>query len=169
MRSLICRWLRLEFVTALGLALVPASALFAQAVSTQPVSTQTTLSVTPLANGVSQAVVNVTSADGQPGTGVVNLEDGGRLLAQTQLNASGQATVTLTLAAGDNSLTAVYLGDSAHQASTSVARDVQTEVTAGTPAFQVGVSAVSPTTLPMTLTAGQSGTVQVTLTPVNNS
>lgn len=165
MRSFVRRWLRLEFVSALGLALVPATAVFAQAISTQ-----TTLSVSSLASGASQAVVTVTGADGQPGTGVINIEDSGRILAQTQLSATGQASIPLTLTSGDNSLTAVYLGDSAHQASTSVAHDVaQPQVTGGTPSYQVGVSAVSPSTLPMTLTPGQSGSVTVTLTPVNNA
>jgi hypothetical protein len=166
-RSFVRRPLRLEllrfgFVSALGLALVPA--VFAQAVSTQ-----TTLSVTSLESGTSQAVVNVTDADGQPGAGVVNIEESGRILAQTQLNASGQASVPLTLTSGDHSLTGVYLGDTTHQASTSVVSDLQTQVTGGTPTFQVGVTPVSPSTLPLTLTAGQSGTVQVTLTPVNNA
>ncbi len=166
-RSLVCRPLRLEllrfaFTTALVLALAPA--VFAQAVSTR-----TTLAVTPLANGASQVAVNVTDADGKPATGVIDIEEGGHLLAQTQLNSSGQASVPVTLAAGDHTLTAVYLGDAAHQASSSVARNVQTQVTGGTPTFQVGVTAVSPSTLPMTLTAGQSGTVQVTVTPVNNA
>lgn len=169
MRSFVRRWLRLrllrlEFVSALALAFVPAAAVLAQTVSTQ-----TTLSVTPLASGASQVIVDVTGADGQPGTGVINIEDDGHVLAQTQLNASGQASVPVTLTAGDHTLTAVYLGDTAHQASTSVARNVQPQVTGGTPNFQVGVSPVSPTTLPMTLTAGQSGTAMVTLTPVNNA
>lgn len=167
MRSFLRRCLRLESVSALGLVL--AAAVFAPAVSAQTVSTQTHLTVTPLENGQSQVVVNVTDADGQPISGVINIEDDGRVLAQTQLNTNGQASLPLMLTAGDQSLTAVYLGDSAHQASTSVARDVQPQVVAGTPSFQVGVSAVSPTSLPMTLTAGQSGTAQVTLTPVNNA
>lgn len=162
-RGLRLKLMRLEFVSALLLALMPAAAVVAQAASTQ-----TNLSVTSLANGASQVVVDVTGADGQPGTGVINIEDGGRVLAQTQLNASGHASVPVTLTAGDHALTAVYLGDTAHQASTSVARNVQTQVT-GTPNFQVGVSPVSPTTLPMTLTAGQSGTAMITITPVNNA
>ncbi len=166
-RSFVRRPLRLEllrfaFATALVLALAPA--VFAQAVSTR-----TNLAVTPLANGASQVTVNVTGADGKPATGVIDIEESGHLLAQTQLSAAGQASVPVTLAAGDHTLTAVYPGDAAHQASTSVAHNVQTQVTGGTPTFQVGVSAVSPSTLPMTLTAGQSGTVQVTLTPVNNA
>jgi hypothetical protein len=103
-----------------------------------------------------------------PARGVVSLEEGSRILAQAALNSVGQANAALSLAAGAHALRAVYLGDATHQASVSQASQVHTEV-AATPNFQISVAAVAPATLPLTLTAGQAGTLNVTVIPVNNS
>lgn len=169
---MIRRGLRLEFVA--GLALAAAGLLAAGlpvAVHGQQLPTQTTLSVAPAGNGSSTATIQVIGADGQPAHGVVSLEDGNHVLSQSQLSTEGQAAAAFTLPAGSHSLRAVYAGDSAHQASLSDAAQVHTEAasTGSTPGFQLQVSAVTPPTLPMTLSAGQTGTVTVTLVPVNNA
>lgn len=175
MTGLIRRSVRLEWICGLGIALLsplaPAAAAHAQDAAVVP--TQTTLRVD--AHGLAgasktSATVSVYGADGQPAGGVVNFEDGNRVLAEAALNADGEATAPLTLPVGSHSLRAVYVGDTAHQASASNSTQVQTQATGGgTPSFQVTVTPVSPTTLPMTLTAGTSGTLTVTVTPVNNS
>ena len=163
MRGIFRRSQRLHLVVALGLALaVPA--LPAATANAQNLSTETELTVA----GAGAAYVTVTSADGLPARGVVNIEEGSRILAQAALNNVGQANAALSLSAGAHPLRAVYLGDATHQASVSVSSQVHTEVTT-TPNFQIAVAAVAPATLPLTLTAGQAGTLNVTVTPVNNS
>jgi hypothetical protein len=108
--------------------------------------------------------VTVTGEDGKPAAGVVTLEDGGKPLAGAALNASGQAEVTLDLAAGTHTLRAVYAGDAAHAGSSSATAQVTADATTGTPDFQIAVNPAS-----MTLTQGQSGTAVVSLTPVDAS
>lgn len=169
------RILRLEWIGGLGAALlvpmVPAAAAHAQAAAAQVLPTRTTLNLDARGmDGASQttATANVTDVDGEPASGVVNFDDGNRQLAETVLNADGQASATLTLPAGSHGLRAVYVGDAVHQASASVSTQVQTNASA-TPGFQLSLAAVAPSTLPMTLTAGTSGSATVTVTPVNNS
>jgi hypothetical protein len=108
--------------------------------------------------------VSVMGEDGKPAVGAVTLEDGGKPLAGVKLNADGQAEIALNLAAGTHTVSAVYAGDAAHAGSSSDDVQVRAEATSGTPDFQV---AVSPAT--MTLTQGQSGTVTISLTPVDSS
>lgn len=164
------RVLRLEWMCGLGLAvllpMVPAAAR-AQAVATE---TSLKLDAAGLA-GASQttATVSVTDANGQPASGVVNFVDGNRELAEAELNAAGQATANLTLPSGSHNLQAVYVGDAAHEASTSVSTEVKTQAsTSPSPGYQLSLTPVSPSTLPMTLTAGATGSATVTVTPVNN-
>lgn len=177
------RGARLQWMCGLGIALVAAfafparvraqnSAATAQQAPAQTTPTQTTLDVgaAGMAGAVqTSATASVYGADGQPAKGIVNFEDGSRLLAQTTLNADGGATARLTLLVGDHALRAVYLGDAAHQSSVSDATQVQTLATGSAPGFQVSLTPVSPSTLPMTLTPGNSGSVTVTVTPVNNA
>jgi hypothetical protein len=105
----------------------------------------------------------VTGEDGRPITGAVTLEDGGKPMAGAALSAAGQAEITVDLAAGTHTLSAVYAGDAAHAGSRSAAAQVTAEAT-GTPDFQVAVNPAS-----MTLTQGQNGEAVVSLTPVNSS
>lgn len=166
------RGLRLEYFAGLALlaALLPAAAVHAQDASAQVLPTQTTLSVTQAANGSSTATIQVIGANGLPVSGVVSLEEGNRILSQAQLNGQGQANASFRLPAGVHTLQASYAGDAGHQASLSDATQVHTEVAVGsTPGFQLSVAPVTPPTLPMTLTAGQTGSVTVTLIPVNNA
>ena len=159
------RVLRLEYVAGIALLAMGLGPVTARA---QGVATATTLHVQAAQGGEAQAAIAVTGADEQPVGGVVNILDGNRQLAQVALNAEGQATAKLLLPGGDHALSAVYLGDGAHRASTSAATPLQTSDST-TPGFTLGVTAVSPATLPMTLTAGQTGSLNVTVTPVNNS
>lgn len=169
------RIVRLEWIFGLGIALflpmTQGAAAHAQADATV-LPTQTTLKLDARGlAGASQttATVSVFGADGQPATGVVNFDDGNRQLAEAVLK-SGEATAVLTLASGAHSLRAVYAGDVAHAASASDNTQVQTLATSSTtPGFQLSLAAVSPSSLPMTLTAGNSGTVTVTVAPVNNA
>ena len=152
-------------------AFAMATAVLPVAAFAQDVSTATTLRVeTRSQNGQTQATANiaVTGADGLPANGVVSIEDGSRLLAQAALDNTGQAKPAFTLAGGNHALRAVYTGDATHQGSTSPAAEVQADASA-TPNFQVSLAPISPTALPMSLTAGQSGSLIVTVTPEDNT
>ncbi|HZB89219.1 MAG TPA: Ig-like domain-containing protein [Terracidiphilus sp.] len=156
---------RLELVAGLGIALaLPALGFSAEA--TRSLGTETTLaSQTQDVNGRTQAALTVTvqGEDGQPATGVVTIEDNGKPLAGVALNDQGLATTVLTLMPGDHSLKAAYAGDAAHRASASEATPVAA-VTGATPGFSVGAAPAA-----LTLTQGQSGSVTVSITPVNAS
>lgn len=163
MRGMNCRGLRLELVAGLGIALaMPALGLAAEI--PQGLATQTTLSaVTRDLGGRTQATVavTVTGADGLPATGAVSLRDHGAELAGIALNAEGQANTVLTLPAGSHLLRAVYVGDATHLASNSLVSGVQALANT-TPGFGVTIAPVT-----LSLTAGQSGTVVTSITPVN--
>jgi len=159
------RGLRLEWVTglALTLAVLPARA--------QQMASETTLNVeTRDAGGRTQATasVAVTGADGLPASGVVSIDDGSRQLAQVALDSEGKAAAVIALAAGEHTLRAVYMGDASHRASTSATSDV-TGASSGAPSFTLSLSAVAPSTLPLKVTAGDAGTVAVTITPQDNA
>lgn len=129
-----------------------------------PQATQTTLSAeTHDQGGRTQATVSVavTGEDGLPAKGAVVIEDGNTPLAGAALNVDGKAQVVVGLASGSHALRAVYQGDSSHQQSTSQLSAVSAQTTA-TPDFQISVSPAS-----LTLTAGESGTVTASVTPVN--
>jgi hypothetical protein len=161
------RKLRLQGIALLSFALAALPA----ASSTQAIGTFTTLNVaTSDQNGRTQASirVNVTGDDGQPASGVVAIEDGTLTRAEAALDTSGQAQSTVTLSGGDHLLRAVYLGDEAHSGSKSPVSEAS-GITSDQPGFDVSIAAVSPTTLPMTLTAGQTGTALITVTPENNA
>jgi hypothetical protein len=169
-RGIFCRGPRLErfsihtLVAGLSIALAfPALAMGVE--PAQGVTTQTTLSVETHdqeSKSVVSAAVVVTGDDGLPASGAVAIEEHGKHLAGAALDADGKATLSLSLPAGHHSLRAVYFGDASHQGSISPFAMAQT---AAAPDFAVTVAGVSPTTLPLTLTAGQSGTVAVTVTP----
>ena len=160
--GIVCRSLRLKLVAGLGIALaMPALALAAQSLPTQATMTAQTRDQ----SGRTQAtvLVNVNGEDGLPATGGVAISDHGTQLAGAALNAQGQASIMLALAAGDHSLTAVYTGDATHQPSVSPVAQVQGQAST-TPNFLVSVA---PATL--SLTAGQTGTIIASVTPQNSS
>lgn len=147
----------------MALLTVPALAMGTE--PAQDLMTQTTLSVDTVDQGgksVVSAAVVVTGDDGLPASGAVAIEEHGKHLAGAALNNDGKATLSISLPAGHHSLRAVYFGDANHKESAS---PLATAQTAAAPDFAVTVAPVAPTTLPLTLTAGQSGTVAVTVTP----
>ena len=161
-----CRNLRLDVVTALLAVLAPLPAAAAALISSQ-----TSLTVqTSESAGRTQATaaITVTGADGLPAAGVVSLMDGNRQLAQSVLNSEGKADPVVSLAGGEHALQAVYSGDATHTASTSVSTSA-TGQTSSTPNFTLSLAAVAPSTLPLSLSPGQSGTIAVTITPEDNS
>lgn len=161
MTSFFCRGMRLSKFAALGMALaIPALA------AAHPQASQTTLTAETLdRNGSTQATVSVTVAgeDGLPASGAVVIEDQGKELAGSALNSEGKAQIVVGLLPGQHSLRAVYAGDAAHLGSQSDLAGVRAQ-TASTPDFQISVSPAS-----ITLTAGQSGNVTASITPVNAS
>ena len=165
MRGIFGRGWRLELAAGLGLALVlPMVAAAAENAAAQP--SQTTLSIETRDNaGRTRAALalSVTGEDGSPANGAIAIEDEGRQIAATVLDAEGRATFALDLGAGDHDLRAVYLGDKSHHGSQSVDARVHAEA-GSTPDFSIGVS---PATL--TLQVGQSGSVAALLKPENNA
>jgi hypothetical protein len=164
------RSLRLSLVAGLGMALTFAAGTRGLAQSaTSGISTETSLAVTQSEQGGQTravAQVSVTGADGMPATGSIAILEGSKELAGVVLNATGQATSQLTLPGGVHNLRAVYSGDATHGASSSSLSTVQ--VTASTtPSFTLSLMPVAPSALPLVLTAGDAGTINVTIVPVN--
>ncbi len=129
-----------------------------------PQATQTSLSAeTRDLNGRTQAMLSVTVAgeSGQPVSGTVVIVDRGNALAGGVLDAQGKAQVRVDLLPGAHSLRAIYTGDDAHRASASEAASVNAQAGAS-PDFTVSVSPGS-----LSLTAGESGSATVSVTPVN--
>ena len=169
MRGLNCRYLRLDLVAGLGFAL--ALAVLPAAAAAQQIATHTTLTVeTSEQAGHTQATatVAVTAADGLPASGVVVIEDGDLELAEAALNAQGVASSVFSLPAGDHDLRAVFVGDASHLSSAS-ATSYATAQASSTPSFTLSLAPVAPSTLPLTLTAGKSGTIAVTVIPEDNA
>jgi hypothetical protein len=161
---------RLESVAGLGVAVL-ALALLPASAQAQQIVTHTTLAVETSEQGghtQASARVAVTSADGLPASGAVIIEDGNRQLAEAALNADGEATPVLSLAGGDHALRAVYAGDATHLTSASASSDVSGQ-TSSTPNFALTLAPVAPSTLPLTLKAGQAGTIAVTIVPEDNA
>lgn len=168
-RGLNCRYLRLDLVAGLGFAV--ALAVLPAAAVAQQIATHTTLAVeTGEQAGHTQATatVAVTAADGLPVSGVVVIEDGDLELAEAALNAQGVASSVFSLPAGDHDLRAVFVGDASHLSSAS-ATSYATAQASSTPSFTLSLAPVAPSTLPLTLTAGKSGTIAVTVIPEDNA
>ena len=160
------RSLRLKLVAALGAAL--ALPLLATAAS---ITTHTSLTLSANnagAEGKTAVTVSVNGADGVPASGPVAIMEGNQELAGAVLDSAGQATVQLTLTPGAHNLSAVYAGDTTHLGSFSP-NDTALVGGTGAPGFSLSLSPVSPSAFPMTLTAGAAGTLNVTVTPVNQS
>lgn len=168
-----CRKLRLHWVAACGiaLALFPAVRAFGLTTTSTLLSAQTTTQACPTSGfttTLTTLTVAVTGAGGVP-SGTVNIFDNASAspvqIASATLNGSGQATLSLYLSNGSHTLQAVYAGSSTYATSSSTyaSAAISTQCTAD---FAVSVSNISPATSgAMTLTAGQSGTATVTVTP----
>jgi Bacterial Ig-like domain (group 3) len=162
-RSIFCRLERLSRFAAVGVAAV-AGVLMLPAFAAAQQATQTSLSAeTRDTNGRTQATLSITvvGEDGQPVSGPVVIQDGKKQLAGAALNAEGKAQISVGLLPGDHDLRAVFTGDSEHRASSSETSAVSA-ATGATPDFTISVSPAA-----LTLTAGQSGTVTASVTPVN--
>jgi hypothetical protein len=142
-----------------------ASAAFGQA--SAAVATSTTLTASPAtdASGKTVFTVHVSSVpQAADDRGNVTLEETGShgqltSLGSAFVDADGNASLTISaLPAGTHSVRAVYSGTESFAASASEAADVTAEATA--PEFSL---TATPTTL--NLTAGNQGTVAVTITP----
>lgn len=161
MRGFICRGVRLERIVAACIALaMPAWA----SAATQATQTRLSTEVHDQ-SGRTQAALSVAVAgeDGLPATGSLTIEDQGKPLAGTALKSDGTAQITVDLAPGSHDLRAVYAGDAVHAASASDPSAVSAQ-SSSTPDFNI---AVNPTSL--SLTAGQTGDVTATVTPLNAS
>ena len=165
MRGLNLEWVAALPVAALGLALAgPAWAAGPQAAMQ---STATTLSAeTRSQNGrtVTVVAVAVKGEDAALPTGAVVIQEDSRQLAGAALSAEGRARLELTLPPGEHNLVAVYTGDASHQPSASSVSGIRAQANASAADFQISVAPGS-----LSLTAGQSGSAVVSLTPINAS
>lgn len=147
--------------TALALALAAGFS----AVACAQTQTHTTLTAETRDQGSQSTEVfsiSVAGEDGQPVTGAIRLTENGKDVAGAALNAESQATITLNgLAAGDHTLTAIYVGDGAHAASASQTVTLH-PLTAATPDFSI---ALAPAAL--SVKAGSNATSVMTVLPVN--
>ena len=160
MRFLWGRGVRPKIVAGVVFALaLPVAGVAAEAA--KGLATETML--TAETHGLNQIElrVSVTGADGLPAHGAVVFADQGKPVAGVALDAEGSATEVLSATPGDHSLTASYAGDATHAGSVSEARPVAA-VTGSAPGFSIAVAPAS-----LSLTAGQSGTVVASVTPVN--
>src|SRR5215472_3040719 len=125
-----------------------------------PAATTTSLAISPNPAAFGSAVnfnVAVAAQSGAP-TGTVTINDGANALAQFSLSAGAGSYSTSSLAAGSHSLTAVYSGDGAYQASTSSSATLTIS--------PVGAS-IAPTTS-TTVSAGGSVSANVSITAASN-
>jgi hypothetical protein len=162
-RGLIRRALRFDF--CFGIAAIIALAL--PAAASQPgVRTFTQMSVsTHEAGGVtlSDFTVHVVSADGEPLTGAVILQDGDKQIAGAALT-DGQAAFTQTLPNGTHVITALYVGDLLHQPSASTPQKLHAlPQQIINPSYAIALNPAS-----LSLTAGDAGDSVITITPSNN-
>jgi hypothetical protein len=168
-----CRKLRLQWVAGwvIALALFPAVRAFGLTTTSTTLSAQTSTQACPTSGStttLTTLTITVTGAGGVP-AGTVNIFDNASAspvqIASATLSATGQATVSLYLNNGSHTLQAVYAGSSTYatSGSTYASASISTQCTAS---FAVSVSNLTPSTSStMTLTAGQSGTAVVTVTP----
>jgi hypothetical protein len=174
----ICRKLRLHWVVGCGiaLALFPAVRAFGLTATSTSLSAQATTQACPttgLTTTLTTLTIGVTGSGGVP-SGTVNIFDNASAspvqIASAALNTSGQASVSLYLTNNSSSTTphtlqAVYAGNSTYATSGSSFTSVSISLQCNTQ-FAVSVSNLTPSTSgTMTLTAGQSGTAVVTVTP----
>ena len=180
MRGIFCRSLRLELVAGLSITLA-ASTLAVVAAHAQSVNTTTTLTAQPgatatcstpnLSVALTDIAVVVAGNAGVP-VGTVSIMDGtgsaAVQLASASLDSSGHANFVFYLADGNHSLSAVYAGNSTFAASDSTPVSVpitsQCDSSFVVTASNLGPSATSASAL--TLTAGQTGTGTITVTPL---
>lgn len=166
MRGLKGRGVRLAAIAGLNMMLGVALAMPAKAAN-GPQGTHTTVAAqTRVVNGHTVAMVDVgvTGEDSGAASGAVVLSENGKQLAGATLSGEGRARIELTLPAGEHNLTATYQGDTTHAASVSDGAVVRAQAASATPDFQISAAPAS-----LSLTAGQSGSSVISVTPVNAS
>ena len=132
----------------------------------QGTGTVTTLSAGPSTVSPEEPVtltarVATTGPTGGTPTGVVTFADDGTSLGTGQLDASGTATTTATLADGRHSLTASYTGGSGFDASVSASTTVD--------AVQAGDTTTALTTSTPSVVVGSSESLAVAVAPADGS
>ncbi len=154
----------LLWLAAVALLAVGSGSLGAEtpAIATQ---TQLTSNVAHTATGTRASfVVHVSPESGDANaSGVVTLVDGTRDIGSAVLNADGEATLSVAgLPAGEHSIHALYRGTDNLAGSVSADAQVVAEAAGTVPTFSI-----VPATTTLTVSQGTTGTVQLTLTPVN--
>jgi hypothetical protein len=143
----------------LSVSFLPTGSSTAQTAKTTLVvnqaTTTTTLTAINAANSTVTLSAVVASVDGGAVTGSVQFLDGSTSLSTVTMNASGQATYTVTLSEGSHTLTATYSGDVNNLKSTSTA---VLQTVSGSLAFTLSAN---PTQL--SLSAGQSSAVTLSV------
>jgi hypothetical protein len=123
---------------------------------TAPTLTLTSASPSVFTGSSVTSTAKATSSSTTSPTGTVNLMDGATSLGQQPLDATGQASFSISnLTTGQHSLTATYSGDSNFTSATSAA------LTQSITDFQVSLPTAS-----QTVTAGGTATYTLNLTPV---
>lgn len=161
------RKFRFSVFTAVVLAffvtvLTQASAQSNQAA--QPVGTKTSLAITTQDNGTrTKATFDVTvSSQNSVPTGTVTFMDGEHSIGSAVVNAEGHATLTVdALPSGAQKVVALYSGDAAHTASSSLLQPMAS-ATSGIADYTVAASSTS-----LSVTAGGIATTTITVTPEN--
>jgi hypothetical protein len=166
-----CRGLRLEWVAALGIAMASPALMATPLVTTSTSigvqTSQSSAQTNPSGAVCSLTTVAVTVDGGATApTGTVTIDDGVTspvAIGSQTLSTTGTASFTFALASGSHTLTAVYSGDSTYAQGSPSAAASPTISSQCSASFAVTVSSLSPSN---TLTAGQTGTGTVTITPL---
>jgi len=133
------------------------SAGFTQAVQLRP--TVTALTATPTGVIQQETLISVVRWTGTTTpTGKVTFTSGNTVLGSAPVDATGVASIIITLQSGTQSIVASYSGDAFYAASDSLATTVT-----GEPATQFTLTADPPT---MTLQTKQHGVINLTITSV---
>jgi endoglucanase len=158
----------------LSVSFVPTGSSTAQSAKTTLVVNQGTTTTTLTAVNAAASMVTlsavVASIDGGAVTGSVQFFDGSTPLSTVTINASGQATYTVTLSEGSHTLTATYSGDVNNLTSTStavlqtVSGSLTFTLTANPTKLSLSAGQSSAVTLSVVSAGGLSGTVSFTCT-----
>jgi hypothetical protein len=162
-RGIFRRYLRLELIAGLGIALAM------PALAATDAATTTTLTAGTL-SGCTQPLALTVLASGSAATGTVTIEDefnGETMqLGSATLSAKGAANPSFSLATGSHILTAKFAGNSEYASSSSSTLAVDVTEACN---FMPAVSNITPDTTPVnTLAAGESGAATVSILPLTS-
>jgi hypothetical protein len=129
----------------------------------QTTGTRTALSAATEAGKTTLSVTVKDPTGAAVSDGTVSFVSNGQSLGSAFVQENGTATLTLDkIPANAKQITAVYSGSNSHAASTSANVSLQANATSGPPDFSISANATS-----LSLTAGEYGTVILTVTPLN--